>query len=189
MKSRELPGSPVVRTPGFHWKGASSAPAWGNQDPTSWAVQPKKEEKGKNNNNNGVQKTMCLKLEWMLYICSICSPNLELLINPPLLAHPILGTQAVGLWGGAVGYLLPWLLPGMKSLISSWRLSGTICTCTVALGPSLGAYNIPRHGKLCTAGPPNWPVSQTAQCLGMGGMFVRDRRSQFFLSFISHPKL
>ena len=40
---------------------------------------------------------MCLKLEWMLYICSICSPNLELLINPPLLAHPILGTQAVGL--------------------------------------------------------------------------------------------
>ena len=43
---------------------------------------------------------MCLKLAWMLYMCSICSPNLELLINPPLLTHPILGAQAVGLWGG-----------------------------------------------------------------------------------------
>ena len=58
-----------------------------------YSQKKKKKEKKK----NGVQKTMCLKLEWMLYICSICSPNLELLINPPLLAHPVLGTQAVGL--------------------------------------------------------------------------------------------
>ena len=58
---------------------------------------------------------MCLKLEWMLYICSICSPNLELLINPPLLTHPILGTEAVGLCGGGGGRWVP------STLTSSWH--------------------------------------------------------------------
>ena len=41
----EFPGSPVVRTPCFNCQGPRFSPWWGNQDPASWAVWPKKRER------------------------------------------------------------------------------------------------------------------------------------------------
>lgn len=66
----------------------------------------------------------------------------------------------------------PWLPPGMKSLISSWRLSGTICTYCGLEYPQAQAALHCRPSQL---------ASHLAQSLGVCGVPGRDRRPQVFL--------
>lgn len=158
---------------------------------------------------------MCL--EWMLNICSICSPNLELLIFPPhithlhwacgfpqssgsgrsictgsprawcQLPHPSCYTGLLGFDGSHVPPSLTSSCPEKSHFLL--EASGTICTYTMALGPSLGACSILRGMEssvlqVLLASQPDSPVPGS-----VGRVWQAKETIVLFVWCMSHPKL
>ena len=106
---RDFPGSPVVKTPSFHWRGVGSIPGWETKIPHAARCRQKKKIR---DCQIGFQKRDTYQTFFHVHVCSIlsCFSRVRLLATLCTVAHqaPLsMGFSRREYWSG-----LPFPSPG-----------------------------------------------------------------------------